>query len=66
VGEAKIDLVADILPSLSLRGGYRVMYMSSLVTVGNNIDPTDVTSTVLYTQGDALYNGFHGGIEYIW
>ena len=66
VGEAKIDLVADILPSISIRGGYRVLYMSSLVTVGNNIDPTDVTSTVLYTQGDALYNGFHGGIEYIW
>ena len=40
--------------------------MSSLVTVGNNIDPTDVTSTILYTQGDAVYNGFHGGIEYIW
>jgi hypothetical protein len=66
VGEAKIDLVADILPSISIRGGYRVLYMSSLVTVGNNIDPTDVTSTALYTQGDALYNGFHGGIEYIW
>ena len=66
VGEAKFDLVADILPSISLRGGYRVMYISSLVTVGGNIDPTDVTSTALYTQGDALYNGFHGGIEYIW
>lgn len=66
VGEAKIDLVADILPSISIRGGYRVLYMSSLVTVGNNIDPVDVTSTTLYTQGDALYNGFHGGIEYIW
>lgn len=66
VGEAKIDLVADILPSISIRGGYRVLYINSLVTVGNNIDPSDVTSTTLYTQADALYNGFHGGIEYIW
>jgi hypothetical protein len=66
VGEARVDLVADILPSLSLRGGYRVLYMSSLVTVGNNIDAADVASTELYTQADALYNGFHGGIEYIW
>ena len=66
VGEAKIDLVADILPSISIRGGYRVLYMSSLVTVGSNINPADVASTTLYTQGDALYNGFHGGIEYIW
>ncbi|BBO32673.1 hypothetical protein [Lacipirellula parvula] len=66
VGEAKFDLVADILPSVSLRGGYRVLYMSSLVTVGNNIDPFNVASTALYTQADAVYNGFHGGIEYIW
>lgn len=66
VGEAKIDLVADILPSISLRGGYRVLYMSSLTTVGNNIDPTNVTSEAIYTQADAVYNGFHGGIEYIW
>ena len=66
VGEATCDLVADILPSISLRGGYRVLYMSSLVTVGTNIDNVDVASTALYTQGDALYQGFHGGIEYIW
>lgn len=66
VGEATCDLVADILPSISLRGGYRVLYMSSLVTVGTNIDNVDVASTALYTQGDAIYQGFHGGIEYIW
>jgi hypothetical protein len=66
IGEAKIDLVADILPSISLRGGYRVLYMSSLMTVGNNIDPTNVASTAVNSQGDAVYNGFHGGIEYIW
>jgi hypothetical protein len=65
-GETSVDLVADILPSISIRGGYRVLYMSSLVTVGNNIDPIDVASTNLFTQADALYHGFHGGIEYIW
>jgi hypothetical protein len=59
-------MVADILPSVSIRGGYQVLYLNSLVTVGNNIDPVDVTSTVLYTQADALYHGFRGGIEYIW
>nr|MBA3484175.1 hypothetical protein [Pirellulales bacterium] len=65
-GEASLDLVADILPSMSLRGGYQVLYLNSLVTVGNNIDPNDITSTVLFTQDDALYHGFRGGIEYIW
>jgi hypothetical protein len=65
-GEASLDLVADILPSISIRGGYQVLYLNSLVTVGNNIDPNDVTSTVLFSQDDALYHGFRGGIEYIW
>ncbi len=65
-GEASFDLVADILPSFSIRAGYRAMYMSSLVTIGNNIDPAAPTSTVLYTQDDALYHGFQGGLEYIW
>jgi hypothetical protein len=65
-GESSIDLVADILPSFSIRGGYRVLYLNSLVTVGNNIDPLNVTSTALFTQADALYHGFHAGLEYIW
>ncbi len=65
-GESSVDLVADILPSFSIRGGYRVLYLNSLVTVGNNIDPLDVVSTALYTQADAVYHGFHGGVEYIW
>jgi hypothetical protein len=65
-GEGKAELVADILPSWSIRGGYRVLYMSSLVTVGNNIDPLDLASTTVFTQADGLYHGFHGGLEYIW
>jgi hypothetical protein len=65
-GEGSIDLVADILPSFSIRGGYRVMYMSSLATVGNNIDPANAFSTTVLTQADALYHGFHAGLEYIW
>ncbi|HMO87448.1 MAG TPA: hypothetical protein PKC18_21255, partial [Lacipirellulaceae bacterium] len=65
-GEASLDLVADILPSFSIRGGYRVLYMNSLVTVGNNIDPAELVSTTVYTQADALFHGFHAGLEYIW
>ncbi len=64
--EGDASFVADILPSWSLRGGYRVMYMNSLATVGNNIDPTNVSSTAVLTTSDALYHGFHGGLEYVW
>jgi hypothetical protein len=65
-GQSSVDLVADILPSFSLRGGYQVLYMSSLVTVGNNINPLDPTSTAMFTQANAVYHGFHAGLEYIW
>lgn len=65
-GETRFDLVADILPSFSIRGGYRVIYMSSLVTVGNNVTPANVTSTELYDEADAFFHGFHAGLEYIW
>ncbi len=71
VGEAGVSLVADIWPSISVRGGYQVLYISSLVKVGDNIVTTAFTNPatpppVLGTQGDALYHGFHGGIEYVW
>jgi hypothetical protein len=65
-GEASVDLVADILPSFSIRGGYRALYLNSLVSVGNQIVPADLASTALFTQADAIYHGFHAGIEYIW
>jgi hypothetical protein len=68
--EFGVDMVADILPSISLRGGYRAMYLNSLATVGNNIFPNEfvdgVGDTQVLTQADALYHGFTGGIEYVW
>lgn len=65
-GEIKAELVFDILPSFSLRGGYRALYMSSLVTPGDNLVTSDITSTQVVTQSDVVYHGFHGGVEYVW
>lgn len=64
--ESGVTMVADILPSWSLRGGYKMLYLNSLATIGDNIDPNDVTSTQVLTQSHQLYHGFHGGLEYIW
>jgi len=64
--EGGATLVADILPSLSLRGGYQVMYLNSLATAGNSIDQADIYSTAVSSQAHALYHGFNGGIEYVW
>ncbi len=69
IAEGGASVVADILPSISIRGGYQVLYASSLVTVGDNIGSTLPSSSAppaLATQGDALYHGFHAGIEYVW
>jgi len=64
--EGGVTMVADILPSWSIRGGYQVLYLNSLASVGGGIDPTNPTAAAMQTQGDALYHGFHGGLEYIW
>lgn len=66
IGEASAQFVADIWPSISLKGGYQVLYMNSLVNVANNIDAVDFVTNNVNTQGDALYHGFNAGLEYIW
>ncbi len=70
VGEASADLVADILPSFSIRGGYRVLYLNNLATVGNNIFPDEfadnIANSTFLSKADVIYHGFHAGLEYIW
>jgi hypothetical protein len=64
--EGGVTLVADILPSWSVSGGYQVMYLNSLATAPGNVDQSNISSTAVLTQAHALYHGFHGGIEWIW
>jgi hypothetical protein len=66
--------VADILPSWSLRAGYEVLFINSLVLAGENFNtaspyglPGQATRVpFLFDQGNALYHGGHVGIEFIW
>ncbi len=64
--EADVSMVADILPSWSIRGGYRVMFLNSLVTGAGSIDQSNISAGLASTQGEALFHGFHGGLEYVW
>ncbi len=79
LGEASVDLVADLLPSLSLRGGYEVLYINSIVLAGDNFNtgspynPNIVDNgqgpqrtPFVADQSEALYHGAHVGIEYVW
>lgn len=70
VGEGDFSIVFDLFPSWSVRAGYEVLYLNSLVSLQGNIDTTiydpAASAQALATQGNALYHGFHGGVEYVW
>ncbi|MEM8947309.1 MAG: BBP7 family outer membrane beta-barrel protein [Planctomycetota bacterium] len=64
--EADASIVADILPSWSLSGGYQVLYLNSLATVGGNINQGAIGAGLRSTQSSLLFHGFHAELEYIW
>jgi len=74
IGEASVDLVADILPSWSLRVGYEVLFLNSILLAGDNFNtgsPYDLPEQppripFVADQGDAFYHGGHVGLEFIW
>ncbi len=79
IGEASVDLVADILPSWSLRVGYEVLFIDSVVLAGENFNtgspfnpgPLDngigpLRVPFLEDDSDVFYHGGHAGIEFIW
>jgi len=72
IGEASVDMVADIAPSISLRAGYEVMFLDALVLAGDNfnqVSPYGNQGTrvpFVNDSGELFYHGAHFGIEYIW
>jgi hypothetical protein len=74
ISEASVDLVADILPSWSIRAGYEVLFINTLVLAGENFNtasPYGIPGQAprvpfVFDQGNALYHGGHVGVEFIW
>jgi hypothetical protein len=74
ISEGSVDLVADILPSWSIRAGYEVLFIESLVLAGENFNPVSpyglpgqpVRVPFVFDQGNAVYHGGHVGVEFIW
>ena len=74
ISEASVDLVADILPSWSIRAGYEVLFLNSVLTAGDNFNtasPYGLNGQApripfVDDQGQAFYHGGHVGLEYIW
>jgi hypothetical protein len=72
ISEGSFDVVADILPSVSIRAGYEVLFLNQLVLAGNNFNQTSPYGNqgprvpFVDTGGELFYHGGHVGIEYTW
>jgi hypothetical protein len=79
--DASADIVWDVCPSWSIRAGYEILFLNSVLLAGENFNTGSVYNTPDYTvpgvtlpqrvpyvndQGDALYHGAHLGAEYTW
>jgi hypothetical protein len=72
LGEASVDVVANVLPSVSLRVGYEVLFINSLALAGENFSERSpfgnqgVFVPVEEDDGELFYHGGHAGIEFVW
>jgi hypothetical protein len=74
ISEASVDIVADILPSWSIRAGYEVLFLNSIVLAGENFNTASPYGLpgqapripFVAEQGRAFYHGGHVGLEFIW
>jgi hypothetical protein len=74
ISEASVDIVADILPSWSIRAGYEVLFLNSIVLAGDNFNAASPYGLAgqapripfVAEQGHAFYHGGHVGLEFIW
>ncbi len=73
LSEARLSVIADISACLSAKAGYEILYISDLVLAGNNIttimpygEVNGLTTSPINTNGEALYHGWHAGLEYVY
>jgi hypothetical protein len=70
--EASVDIVADILPSWSIRAGYEVMFLNELVLAGENFNRTSPYGNqgpripFVVDDGELFFHGGHAGVEFVW
>jgi hypothetical protein len=77
VVEASADVVWDVCPSWSIRAGYEILFLNSVLLAGENFNTGTVYNDIpgvllpervpyVNDQGDAFYHGAHLGAEYTW
>jgi hypothetical protein len=81
IADGSVDIVWDVCPSWSIRAGYEVLFLNSVLLAGENFNSGTVynrpdfqaqgvllpqRTPFVNDQGDAFYHGGHLGLEYIW
>lgn len=77
VVEASADLVWDVCPSWSVRVGYEMLFLNSVLLAGENFNTGTIYGPdqdvflpervpFVNDQGNAFYHGAHLGAEYTW
>jgi hypothetical protein len=75
--EASADLVWDVCPSWSVRVGYEMLFLNSVLLAGENFNTGTIYGPAqdvflpervpfVNDQGNAFYHGGHLGMEYTW
>lgn len=75
ITDARLTLIVDVLPSVSIKAGYDVLFLNSIATAVDNINFTGIPAGVtgigarvpaFADESDAVFHGAHIGLEYIW
>ncbi len=71
LGEARLMVVADILPSVSLKGGYEVLFMNELALAADNFNTNSPfvnggRQVAFNDDGEVTFGGWSFGMEYVW
>ncbi len=69
--EARFMVVADVLPSVSLKAGYEVLYMSELALASDNFNTNSPfvnggRQAAFNDDGELTFGGWTFGMEYVW
>jgi hypothetical protein len=77
VADGSVDVVWDVCPSWSIRAGYEMLFLNSVLLAGENFNTGTVYNNqpdvllpervpFVNNQGNAFYHGGHLGLEYVW
>ncbi|WP_197528432.1 Lpg1974 family pore-forming outer membrane protein [Aeoliella mucimassa] len=72
ITEGNVSVVFDVMPNMSLRAGYDVLFLNTVALAANNFNFDNAPllggtrTPVLIEESSSLYHGANVGLEYVW